>query len=87
MQPSLMIFVPENKFSRVLWGKEPLFPCLLPLTATPRPTGLSAEAPLLLMRALVEDERDGRGGSIPSSLEYLILEPPLIGVMVPLSQV
>lgn len=63
------------------------FPCLLPLTAIPRPTGLSVDAPLLFMRTLVEDECDGSGGSIPGSLEYLILEPPLISVMVPLSQV
>lgn len=39
------------------------------------------------MGTLVEDEGDGSGGSIPSSLEYLILEPPLISAVVPLSQV
>lgn len=39
------------------------------------------------MGTLVEDERDGSRGSIPGSLEYLILEPPLISVMIPLSQV
>lgn len=48
---------------------------------------LSVETPLLLMRLLVEDERDGCGGSIPGGLEYLILKPPFISVMVPLSQV
>lgn len=48
---------------------------------------LSVEALLLLMGMLVEDEGDGSGSSIPGSLEYLILEPPLISAMVPLSQV
>lgn len=39
------------------------------------------------MGSLVEDEGDGCGGSIPGSLEYLILQTPLISAVVPLSQV
>ena len=56
-------------------------------TATHQTSWLKVEAPLLLMGTLVEDKGDGSGGSIPSSLEYLILEPPLISAVVPLSQV
>lgn len=45
------------------------------------------DTPLFLMGTLVKDEADGCGGSIPGSLEYLILEPPLLSAVVPLSQV
>lgn len=48
---------------------------------------LSVKTPLLLMRALVEDESDGCRGSIPGRLEHLVLEPSLICAVVPLSQV
>ena len=87
MQPFLMIFLSENKIQQCPMGRGAPFPQLLPLTATHQTSWLSVEAPLLLMGMLVEDEGDGSGSSIPGSLEYLILEPPLISAMVPLSQV
>lgn len=86
MQPFL-IFLSENKIQQCPIGQGVPFPHLFPLTATHQTSWLKVEAPLLLMGTLVEDKGDGSGGSIPSSLEYLILEPPLISAVVPLSQV
>lgn len=80
-------FLSENKIRQGPVGQSQ-FPCPFPHTASYTQTSsLSVNTPLLLMGTLVEDEADGRGGSIPGSLEYLILEPPFISAVVPLSQV
>lgn len=86
MQPFLMILLPENKIQQGPMEKEAPFP-VFPLNSYTQTNWVSAEAPLLLMGTLVEDEGDGSGGRIPGSLKYLIPEPPLISTMVPLSQV
>lgn len=87
MQPFLMIFSPREQNSAGTYGAGS--PCALSPSSNSytQTSWLSADAPLLLMGTLVEDEGDGSGGSIPGSLQYLIPEPPLISAMVPLSQV